>query len=765
MTATLPTSNLRPNIRDRRISPRPSRPGAWALRALVLPLAAFAGLFVQPVTASATAETLRNDTVVTPDEMNSGALLLRRDDRGHYVEAPRVKTDVEITVSGPTARARVTQMFHNPTKGWVEGVYVYPLPQDAAVDTLKMIVGDRVIVADIKERKAAKAIYEQAKAYGRKASLVEQERPNLFTNSVANIGPGETVVVQIEYQEPILQNGEEFSLRVPLVVAPRYNPVKPDLAPIVQTGEAIGNDGWGKAEGDPVPDRDRITPPVTDPRQEPEADAVTIAVRLNAGFPIGTVESPYHKVSIDKIDANTRQIHLDGPVPANRDFVLEWMPAKTASPSVGLFSEIVGGKSYALAFVTPPVESEVLAAKPREVIFVIDNSGSMGGPSMDQAKTSLDYALQRLKPDDRFNVIRFDDSMDVLFSSAAKADRENVAKARNFVGRLEAEGGTEMLAPLEPALTESPAGGSSDTAGVRQVVFLTDGAIGNEQQLLDTIASRRGRSRIFMVGIGSAPNSYLMNRAAELGRGTFTHIGSSAEVEQRMRELFDKLENPVVTDLTARFSQGGVDVTPASLPDLYRGEPVVLSAQMPSSTGTLRIEGRIGNRPWQMTLDLAKAAKGSGISKLWARRKIADAEVERTLGRISGDEADRRILKLALRHSLVTRLTSLVAVDETPSRPQGARLTREEIPLDLPAGWDFDKVFGQQPSIRASIDGPRLAGVRSASSPSANGEADQQVLLPQTATDAGMLILGGLLTVWLGLVLLFVTGGRGRPAK
>ena len=225
-------------------------------------------------------------------------------------------------------------------------------------------------------------------------------------------------------------------------------------------------------------------------------------------------------------------------------------------------------------------------------------------------------------------------------------------------------------------------------------MFLTDGEIGNEQQLFDTIAAMRGRSRVFMVGIGSAPNTFLMTRAAELGRGTFTHIGSVEQVEERMRALFGKLESPAVTNLTATFSAGGADVTPAVLPDLYRGEPVALAARVGALAGTLEIKGLIGDRPWVVTLPLAERGRGQGLSKLWARRKIADAEVARTLRTLTPEEADQRILALALEHHLVTRLTSLVAVDETPSRPDGARLTRADVPLNLPAGWEFDKVFG-----------------------------------------------------------------------
>ena len=205
-------------------------------------------------------------------------------------------------------------------------------------------------------------------------------------------------------------------------------------------------------------------------------------------------------------------------------------------------------------------------------------------------------------------------------------------------------------------------------------MFLTDGAIGNEQQLFAAITAMRGRSRMFMVGIGSAPNTYLMTRAAELGRGTFTQIGSVEQVEERMRDLFAKLENPAVTDLDREILRATADITPAAMPDLYRGEPLVLAAKLDKLAGSVEIKGRIGDRPWTVTLPLADAAEGKGLSKLWARRKIGDAEVARTTRQMSPEEADKTILALALEHQLVTRLTSLVAVDKTPSRPEGAPL-------------------------------------------------------------------------------------------
>lgn len=689
-----------------------------------------------------------------PGDAKSGSLLLKSEDG--YTEAVRLGIDVDLTVSGPTIRARVTQLFRNPGKDWVEAVYVYPLPSGGAVDTLKMIVGDRVVVGEIKERQQARIIYEQAKRDGQKAALTEQERPNIFTNSVANIGPGETVLVQIEYQEPVHQTGNTFSLRVPMVVAPRYNP-----APIVQNVEFKPNgSGWGATATDPVPDRDRITPPVLDPAQNAPVNPTAITVRLQAGFPLGEVKSHHHQVNTEKVDGSSQIIRLaEGVVPADRDFELTWTPAAEKAPSIGLFREHVGDADYLLAYVTPPtVDNATQKPMPREVIFVIDNSGSMGGTSIVQAKASLLYALGRLQPGDRFNVIRFDDTMTVLFPSPVPADAGNIGRATSFVGALQAGGGTEMLPAMRAALSD---GNREDASYVRQVVFLTDGAIGNEEQMFETISALRGRSRIFMVGIGSAPNTFLMTRAAELGRGAFTHIGSTDQVEERMRGLFSKLENPAVTGLSAKFSEAKADMTPAVLPDVYRGEPLVLAAKLDKLAGSVELKGRIGDRPWSVIIPLANAADGKGLSKLWAHRKIADAEVSRTMRQSTPEQADKAVLALALEHQLVTRLTSLVAIDKTPSRPDGETLKLAEIPLNLPAGWEFEKVFGGREPLRAPPTERRADGAQfqnaSLKRLSPVPSTTQAVLLPKTATDAEIRMIAGAILLGIGLVLFLIT--------
>jgi Ca-activated chloride channel family protein len=720
--------------------------------------ACFSGL--QPARAAGTVPA----AISKPGDARSGSLLLKMDGGG-YADASRLGIDVDLTVSGPTIRARVTQIFRNPTQDWVEATYVYPLPEGGAVDTLKMVIGDRVVIGEIKEKQQARAIYEQAKQNGQKAALTEQERPNIFTNSVANIGPGETVLVQIEYQEPVHQSGDVFSLRVPMVVGTRYNP-----APIVQSVDLRQDGGgWGQATNDPVPDRNRISPSVLDPAENGPVNPTTITVNLQAGFPLGEVKSEFHTVKIDSPDNATRVIKLaEGPVPADRDFELTWKAAAEKTPSVGLFRETIAGSDYLLAYVTPPaIEDAERKPLPREVIFVIDNSGSMGGTSIVQAKASLLYALGRLQPKDRFNVVRFDHTMEMLFPDAVPADGQNVGRAKVFVGALNAAGGTEMVPAMKAALTDSH---TDDGNYVRQVVFLTDGAIGNEQELFDTLTAMRGRSRVFMVGIGSAPNTFLMTRASELGRGTFTHIGSVEQVEERMRSLFGKLESPAITNLTATFSDAKADMTPIAIPDLYRGEPLVLAAKLDKLSGSVEIKGKAGDRPWTVKLPLQNAAEGKGLSKLWAKRKITDAEIALTMRQIQQEEANKTILALALDHQLVTRLTSLVAVDKTPSRPEGEPLKLSELPINLPAGWEFDKVFGDRakplilpvPGERradAQQGNTQLALLKRPAPASAAGSVAQpasSLNLPQTATDAELkMMLGAFLMALSFLVMMF----------
>jgi Ca-activated chloride channel family protein len=309
-----------------------------------------------------------------------------------------------------------------------------------------------------------------------------------------------------------------------------------------------------------------------------------------------------------------------------------------------------------------------------------------------------------------------------------------------------------MLPALRAALVDAQ---PTDRTRVRQVVFLTDGAIGNEAELFAAIDQGLGRSRLFTVGIGSAPNTYFMSRAARIGRGTFTHIGDLDEVQQKAEGLFAALERPVMTDLVADLPTGAAsEVWPDPLPDLYAGEPVVLSAKLESLDGTLRISGLLAGRRWAADLDLADAADGAGVAQAWARAKIAAIEERRFTG-ADGETVDRLVLQTALEYGLVSRLTSLVAVDVTPARPDGAPLARADVPTMLPAGWQFDKVFGPDVDrfVREASLAPALVDQLRNFDPNAATDADDAdgLLLPQGATTAQLQMLLGLMLALLSI--------------
>ena len=656
---------------------------AWAFvaaTALGLLLTFAAAAFPGP-TARAEGE----KTAPTPREATSGCFLIRRGPGQPYAPAPTLATEVRFRVFGVVARATVVQRFRNTSEDWVEGIYVFPLPEQAAVDHLRMKAGERVIEGVIREREAARAEYERAKESGHQAGLVEQERPNMFTTSVANLGPGEELRVEIELQETLSFDEGEVRLRFPLVVGPRYIPGHP-----VADGPAGA--GWA-ANTAQVLDASRITPPVARPGDGWRL-RVRIDVDLEAGFPVEQVQSRYHAAVSERLGESRYRVRLrDEEVPGDRDFELAWKAQPGAMPRSVLFKEERDGATYALLTLFPPSgagsEESRLA---REVVYVIDTSGSMEGASIQQARKALLLAMDRLHAGERFNVIQFNSITDQLFPEARPLTEESRAAARAYVSRLVATGGTEMAAALQAALN-----GSEDPKLVRQVVFLTDGSVGNEEALFGLIRQRLGDTRLFTVGIGSVPNGHFMTKAAEFGHGTFTYIGKIEEVEEKMSRLFAALESPVLTDVEVRWPvSAAVEAWPQRVPDLYAGEPVVLSARLTGAAEEVVVAGRRGDQPWLSTLPLTDARLGAGMAVLWAQRKVRALLDSRHEG--APEEGVRAaVVAVGLEHHLVTPHTSLVAVDVRPVRPVDAVLDSRAVPTLLPAGWSHEAVFGQLP--------------------------------------------------------------------
>ena len=661
-------------------------------------------------------------------DMKQGGLLIRTGQHGVYRIAPVVDTHVEMKINGLVVRTTVTQAFTNPDNEWVEGVYVFPLPTNAAVDHMRMKIGARIVEGEIKEREQAKKIYNKAKREGKKAALIDQERPNLFTNSVANIGPNETVSIEIQYQqtvkyEQILGEGK-FELRFPLTMTPRYIPGTPvpdtlinkairkqrDYQPLQvayhkERIESFTQTGWA-LDTDIVPDASRITPPVFLPSytEENETNPVSIKVVLNAGFPINRITSPYHNIQATHIGQGKAEIQLvEGKVPTDRDFNLSWTIDSGYSPKAALFTEEVDGDMYNLIMVMPPTDGiEGTQPLAKEVVYIIDTSGSMGGTSIEQAKAALRMALQRLRSIDKFNIIQFNSITTTLFAHPRPANSENLYHANRYVDGLYSTGGTEMYPAISSALNQA-----HDEQMVRQIIFLTDGSVGNETQLFGLIEKNLGNSRLFTVGIGSAPNSFFMSRAAEFGRGTYTYIGDTSEVQTKMQELFTRLETPVLTDLKVSLPEGvNMEIWPQRIPDLYLGEPVVIVAKTSDFTGNIQINGQRSQTIWEVDLPMLGGQQGNGVAPLWARAKIK-ALMDSLMTGAAKEQVKQEVVKVALQHHLVSKYTSLVAVDKTPARPENLPVNKKAVPNNLPHGSTLGNATGQTRVMfaRSATDG------------------------------------------------------------
>jgi Ca-activated chloride channel family protein len=676
-------------------------------------------------------------------ESPKGGLFFKTSRPGVYYEAPLLRTDVAITVSGTVIRATVRQHFVNPSNAWLEGVYVFPLPERAAVDRLVMEVGGRRIAGEIKERQQAEKIFKEAAVAGQRASLVSSERPNIFTTAVANIGPGQMIVVEIGYQDAVAVEAGRYSLRFPMVVGPRY---KPGGANTLVADRRSGEGTTEAAATAGAPDADRITPPVLQPGQG-NINPVALTIQLDAGFPLDEVVSRYHAIASERLDERRTRITLtEGNVPADRDFLLEWRPTATDAPRASLFAESKNGDVYLLAIVQPPTAAAAAARPPRDVVFVIDTSGSMGGTSIVQARRALALALDRLTPGDRFNIIEFNSVTTALFDDLQPHDAHTLRQAQAWVAGLDADGGTEMRPALRLALA-----GATTPGRLRQVVFLTDAAIGNEAELFEDIAQRLGDSRLFTIGIGTAPNSYFMRKAAELGRGSFTYIGDVSEVAERMGELLHQLERPALTGLAVRWpSSLVVEMYPATLPDLYHAEPIAFTARLSglapeTLAGEALLTGLLPDRQWADRLDLSGLQPAAGVAALWARSKLEAIEDQQWRGKPRA-EVDAEATAQALAYGLVSRYTSLVAVDREVVRPQDAALSATTVPTNMPAGWDYAKVFGPA-ATPAALPAPSTL-MREIDF---TGTPMDVLALPRTATPAQLQAL-------LGLALLALAG-------
>src|SRR5215217_4936469 len=535
-----------------------------ALSVLTLP-ALFAFYFPQNTVSAQTGDT-------------SGALTVIDSTGNARSACPLKHTNVKAEISGFISRVVVTQQFENPFKEKIEAVYTFPLPQNAAVDDMAMIVGDRTVRGKILPREEAQAVYDAAKSNGQVAGLLDQERPNIFTQSVANILPGAQVKITISYVETLSYVNGAYEFVFPMVVGPRYVPGS-------ATSRNLGN-GFAP-DTDRVPDASRITPKAS-PAGMRSGHDVSLEVTLDAGLIIDNIASKTHPIDIQRPDARSARLRLrEGPTIPNKDFVLRYDVAGQAVQDALLTHRSEKGGFFTM-ILQPPGRITAEDVMPKELVFVLDTSGSMEGFPIEKAKETMNLALDSLYPSDTFNLITFAGDTRVLFPQPVPATRENLKKARTFLSSRSGAGGTEMMKAIRAALAPS-----DDQSHVRIVCFMTDGYVGNDMEIISEI-EKHPNARVFSFGIGSAVNRFLLDKMAEAGRGEVEYVGLKDDGSAAARRFHERVRNPLLTDITVEWNNLPVaDVYPRRIPDLFGAKPLVIKGRYTAAgRGTIRLKGK-----------------------------------------------------------------------------------------------------------------------------------------------------------------------------
>ncbi|MCP4586026.1 marine proteobacterial sortase target protein [Pseudoalteromonas sp.] len=610
---------------------------------------------------------------------NASAELRFYDDSNSQVSSGLlVKNDVTMKLTGLINHVVVKQRYQNPHPFAVNARYVFPLPDESAVHAMQMQIGERIITGNIALKQQAEQQFEQAQKQGKHAALVRQQRANIFSTDVANLGAGEEIEITLQYQEIIGFRDGVFSLRFPTTITPRYEPLTAALQQTVNTEKKF----------EPTTDTEQVASawlkPVFYRAKSQESDAsLNLVISMDIGLELSDISANLAGMQIDNPSFGQYQLSLNPDVPMDRDFELQFKPLDKAHSQAAFFTETVAGQEYGLLMLVPPSDHFTSQARlSREMVFVIDTSGSMHGQSMEQAKQALFYALSLLDENDSFNIIGFDDEVSVLSDTPMIANDFNIRRAERFIYGLQADGGTEIAKALTQVLD-----GKQHDGFVRQVVFLTDGSVGNETQLFKQIQTGLGDSRLFTVGIGSAPNSFFMTRAADIGRGTFTFISSTSQVQPKMQLLFNKLAHPAVTKLALEGDKGALEYWPSPLPDLYFSEPVLVAVKLDGSQH-LTLKGQTNSGPMTINLATNNAASGEGIARLWARQKI------KSLLLYNEKQAVRaEVETLALQHHLLSPFTAFIAVDNYAGNEIAERSM--QVRNKLPNGMTLPQTDGQ----------------------------------------------------------------------
>jgi Ca-activated chloride channel family protein len=613
------------------------------------------------------------------DEKSPGCGALMTSQNKKNIPLPLKHTSVEANVAGFVAQVSVKQEFQNPFNEKIEAVYIFPLPENAAVNEFVMIIGTRKIRGIIREREEAESIYAQAKSQGYAASLLAQERPNVFVQSVANIEPLKQIDVSITYFNTLSYADGWFEFVFPMVVGPRFNP----------PGSTAGIAALPRGS---APDSQQKSSATYLAPDERSGHDISLNLHVTAGMQIEEYFCPTHAVEVKPEGAGLQASLKPSDSLPNKDFVFRFRVAGQNAKPAFVSERGERGNFFAL-MVIPPVESSALKRAPVEMVFVLDCSGSMDGLPIQRAREAIAHALKNLDPGDTFQLINFSNDSRALGDKPLPATPENIRKGLDHLAALQAEGGTMMIKGIKAAL-DFP----HDPERLRYVCFLTDGYIGNESEIFEAVHDRIGSSRIFSVGVGSSVNRYLLDNMARLGRGAVAYLLPSESSVEVMDSFLRRISHPCLTDVQIHWNGLKIDESyPKTLPDVFVGRPLLITGKYEGELpGSIVVSGRVGGQKAEMVIPLSKTGQGAGnaLASVWARARISELSNGQT--ETWRKTKERQITKAALEYGLMSQYTAFIAVDAS-RRTDGEKGTTVPVALPVPEGVKYETTVDPKP--------------------------------------------------------------------
>ncbi|MCT7972322.1 VIT domain-containing protein [Laspinema olomoucense] len=627
-----------------------------------------------------------NHTQTSSDSQDVGGLYVLSPE-GEKQAFTLTHTDVKARIDGNVSQVAVTQRFQNPFDEPLEAIYVFPLPDEAAVYDMEIKIGDRIIKGDIKQREEAQQIYEEAREQGRTAGLLEQERDNIFTQSLANIKPGEQIEVTIRYSDSLPFEGGNYEFVFPMVVGPRYisgTPTNP-----------------GTTNTDAVPDASRITPPVLRPGTRSGHD-ISVAVEINAGVPISNIQSPSHKIVTSKSGEMVRIDLAKADSIPNKDLILRYQVSGDRTKATVLTHSDDRGGHFAI-YLIPALDYNRNEIVPKDVIFLMDTSGSQSGDPLVKSQELMRRFINGLNPNDTFTIIDFANTATALSPQPLANTPANRKMAIDYINQLDANGGTELLNGIQTVLNYPAA----ENGRLRSIVLLTDGYIGNDMEIIAEVQQKlQPGNRLYSFGVGSSVNRFVLDRLAEVGRGTSQVIRQDEPTEEVAERFFRQINNPVLTNIEVTWEGGGepAEVYPGLPPDLFAEQPLVLFGRKGDrARGQLRVKGITANGDrYEELFRMAFEEDGNpAIAQLWARHRIKDLMTQMYAGETtSGVTA---VTNTALAYRLLSAYTAFVAVSEEVRVDPDGTTRRVQVPVELPQGVSYEGIFGEESEADAAI--------------------------------------------------------------